>query len=164
MRIGIYPGSFDPITNGHIDIIKRALQVVDVLIISVLKNKNKKSMFTASERIELIRQSLDEAIDDQSIRERAIIEVFDGMLADFAKEKRANIIIRGIRNTKDFEYEASMARINRELNENLETICLISDKEYIDISSSVVKEIASFNRDISNYVPLCVVDYIDDIK
>ena len=91
MRIGIYPGSFDPITNGHIDIIKRALQVVDVLIVSVLKNKEKKNMFTTGERIEFIRQALDESIDDPSVRERALIESFDGLLADFAKQKRANI-------------------------------------------------------------------------
>lgn len=164
MRIGIYPGSFDPITNGHIEIIKRALNIVDVLIISVLHNSNKKAMFSVTERIELIRQALDETIEEQCDRERAVIETFDGLLSDYAKKKRANIIIRGIRGVADFEYEATMARVNKELNNDLETVCLITDKEYIDISSSVVREISSYNGDVSQYVPLCVLDYLEDIK
>jgi pantetheine-phosphate adenylyltransferase len=164
MRIGIYPGSFDPITYGHIDIIKRALKVVDVLIVSVLHNKEKKAMFSSSERVELIRQALDESIEERRDRERVLIETFDGLLVDYAKKKRANIVIRGIRNSKDFEYEATYARVNKELNEDLETICLITDKEYMDISSSMVREISSFNGDVSKYVPLSVMEYLEDIK
>lgn len=164
MKIGIYPGSFDPITNGHMDIIKRAKNIVDVLIVAVLQNKNKKGMFAVDERAELIKQAIEDEIEENGDRERIIVETFDGLLADYAKKKRANIVIKGIRSTVDFEYEAHMARVNKQLNEDLETVCLITDSKYMDISSSTVRELLSFESDISELVPQCVVEYIDDIK
>lgn len=164
MRIGIYPGSFDPISFGHLDIIKRAMSIVDVLIVSVLNNKNKKCMFSVDERIELIKQTLEDEIEDNGVRERILVESSEGLLADYAKKKRANIIIRGVRNALDYEYEANMARVNKQLNEDLETICLVTDREYMDISSSTIREIASFGGDISEFTPQCVVEYLEDIK
>lgn len=164
MRIGIYPGSFDPITFGHLDIIKRAMNIVDILIVAVLNNKNKKCMFSVDERIALIKQTLEDEIEDNGVRERILLESSEGLLADFAKKKRANIIIRGVRNTLDYEYEANMARVNKELNEELETICLITDKKYMDVSSSTIREIFSFGGDVSEFTPQCVIEYLEDIK
>lgn len=164
MRIGIYPGSFDPITKGHMDIIKRARKIVDVLIIVVLDNKNKKGMFMLDERAELIKQAIEDEIEEKGERERILVDTFDGLLVDYAKKRRANVVIKGIRNTIDYEYEAHMARVNKQLNEDLETVCLVTDNKYIDISSSTVREIASFGGDISEYVPECVAEYMEDIK
>lgn len=164
MRIGIYPGSFDPITKGHMDIIKRARKIVDVLIIVVLDNKNKKGMFILDERAELIKQAIEDEIEEKGERERILVDTFDGLLVDYAKKRRANVVIKGIRNTIDYEYEAHMARVNKQLNEDLETVCLFTDNKYMDISSSTVREIASFGGDISEYVPECVVEYMEDIK
>lgn len=164
MRIGIYPGSFDPITKGHMDIIKRAKKIVDVLIVVVLDNKNKKGMFMLDERAELIKQAIEDEIEEKGERERILVDTFDGLLVDYAKKRRANVVIKGIRNTIDYEYEAHMARVNKQLNEDLETVCLVTDNKYIDISSSTVREIASFGGDISEYVPECVAEYMEDIK
>lgn len=164
MRIGIYPGSFDPITKGHMDIIKRARKIVDVLIVVVLDNKNKKGMFMLDERAELIKQAIEDEIEEKGERERILVDTFDGLLVDYAKKRRANVVIKGIRNTIDYEYEAHMARVNKQLNEDLETVCLVTDNKYIDISSSTVREIASFGGDISEYVPECVAEYMEDIK
>ena len=164
MRVGIYPGSFDPITLGHLDIIKRAMNIVDVLIVGVLYNKNKNKMLSADERVELIKQTIEDEIEDSGVRERILVETSEGLLADFAKKKRANIIIRGVRNTVDYEYEANMARVNKQLNDNLETVCLITDRKYMDVSSSTVREIASYGGDISEFTPQCVTEYLEDIK
>ena len=164
MSIGIYPGSFDPITKGHMDIIKRARKIVDVLIVVVLDNKNKKGMFMLDERAELIKQAIEDEIEEKGERERILVDTFDGLLVDYAKKRRANVVIKGIRNTIDYEYEAHMARVNKQLNEDLETVCLVTDNKYIDISSSTVREIASFGGDISEYVPECVAEYMEDIK
>ena len=164
MKIGIYPGSFDPITLGHLDIIKRAMNIVDVLIVGVLYNKNKNKMLSADERVELIKQTIEDEIEDSGVRERILVETSEGLLADFAKKKRANIIIRGVRNTIDYEYEANMARVNKQLNDNLETVCLITDKKYMDVSSSTVREIVSFGGDVSEFAPKCVIEYLEDIK
>ena len=98
------------------------------------------------------------------MRERILVETSEGLLADFAKKKRANIIIRGVRNTIDYEYEANMARVNKQLNDNLETVCLITDKKYMDVSSSTVREIVSFGGDVSEFAPKCVIEYLEDIK
>ena len=146
------------------DIIKRARKIVDVLIVVVLDNKNKKGMFMLDERAELIKQAIEDEIEEKGERERILVDTFDGLLVDYAKKRRANVVIKGIRNTIDYEYEAHMARVNKQLNEDLETVCLVTDNKYIDISSSTVREIASFGGDISEYVPECVAEYMEDIK
>lgn len=145
MKIGIYPGSFDPITIGHIDIIKRAAKLTDKLIVAVLKNNEKNALFTADERVKMIKESI------KSIK-NVCVESFDGLLVDFAKKKKANVIIRGLREMTDFEYELKMAQTNRALYNNMETIFLITSPEYAYISSSIVREVASFGGDVSKFV------------
>lgn len=165
MRVGIYSGSFDPITNGHIDIIKRSLNMVDELVIGVLHNKNKKALFDIEDRIYMIKESLIESGVDNS---RIAVEASDELLVDFAKKHDATINIRGVRTTTDYEYEMNMALINKELNNDLETVLLIADSKKAIISSSMVKEIASFRGDIDCFVPKCVSrelkELIKDIK
>lgn len=148
MIIGIYPGSFDPITNGHLDIIKRSLGFVDKLIIGVLNNVSKKSLFTIEEKIDM----LNFVINDLEVK-NIEVEAFSGLLAEYAKLKGANYIVRGIRNSLDFEYEFQMANINRKINSKVDTIFLNASDENIYISSSAVKEIAMYNGDITKYVP-----------
>lgn len=145
MKIGIYPGSFDPITNGHIDIIKRAAKLTDKLIVAVLKNNEKNALFTADERVKMIKESIKKIPN-------VYVESFDGLLVDFAKKKKANVIIRGLREMTDFEYELKMAQTNRALYENIETIFLITSPEYAYVSSSIVREVASFGGDVSKFV------------
>lgn len=145
MKIGIYPGSFDPITIGHIDIIKRAAKLTDKLIVAVLKNNEKNALFTADERVKMIKESV------KNIK-NVCVESFDGLLVDFAKKKKANVIIRGLREMTDFEYELKMAQTNRALYNNMETIFLITSPEYAYISSSIVREVASFGGDVSKFV------------
>ena len=153
MRIGLYSGSFDPVTNGHIEVIKRATKLVDKLVIGVINNKNKDSMFSLEQRVSMILDSLDESKIDKACIE---VEAFTGMLVDFAKMKNASINIRGVRNSIDYEYEKNMSCINKELYDELETVLLFSDKEMSFISSSMIKEIASYGKDVSKYVPDCV--------
>ena len=129
-----------------------------------MDNKNKKGMFMLDERAELIKQAIEDEIEEKGERERILVDTFDGLLVDYAKKRRANVVIKGIRNTIDYEYEAHMARVNKQLNEDLETVCLVTDNKYIDISSITVREIASFGGDISEYVPECVAEYMEDIK
>lgn len=158
MSIGIYPGSFDPVTNGHIDIINRAMKLVHKLVIAVLINDNKKSLLSVEERVQLIKESL----SDNEYYMNGQIEVlsYKGLLVELVKEQSATVVIRGVRNQIDAEYEINMAMVNRRLNDDFETICMITDKEYIDISSSTVKEIARFGGDISQFVPHIVDETI----
>ena len=147
MKISIYPGSFDPITNGHIDIIERASKISDKLIVSVLNNVEKKSLFTVDERVQMIKESTKHF---QNVE----VDSFDGLLVDYAKSKNANIIIRGLRAVTDFEYELQIAHANRTISDGwLDTIFITSSMEFAYLSSSVVKEIASFGGDISLCVP-----------
>lgn len=144
--IAVYPGSFDPTTYGHIDIIKRASKFSDTLIVAVLNNPNKKSLFTVDERVSHLKSITK---DISGIK----VESFTGLLVDFAKKNNAELIIRGLRALTDFEYEFKMALTNRELNHNIETLFIPTSTQYLFISSSVVKEIAKFNGDFYKMVP-----------
>lgn len=145
MSISIYPGSFDPVTLGHIDIIKRAAKMTDVLIVGVLKNSAKRGLFTIEEREDLLRQVTK---DIPNIK----IKSFDGLLVDFAKENNANTIVRGLRAITDFDYELQMAQTNRALYEGADTIFIPTSIEYSFLSSTTVREIASLGGDVSKFV------------
>lgn len=146
MLKAIYPGSFDPVTNGHIDIIKRSAAIVDELIVGVLQNKKKTPLFSVAERVEMLKEVT------KDIPNVKIIP-FEGLLIDFAKREDANAIVRGLRAVTDFEYELQMAQTNRKLDSNVETLFIMTSLEYSYLSSSTVREVASFNGDISQFVP-----------
>ena len=146
MKVAIYPGTFDPITNGHLDIIKRSSKFVDKLVIAVSETNIKNNLFSAKERIEMIN----DVINNESIK-NVEISSFNGLLMNFATEKKANIVIRGLRAVSDFEYEFQLAGMNRKLNDNIETIFLMSDVENQIISSKFVKEIISLGGDIKKF-------------
>jgi pantetheine-phosphate adenylyltransferase len=155
MRVGIYPGSFDPVTLGHVDIIKRASKLVDSLIIGVLKNSSKAPLFTAKERMDFLRIA---AGDLDNIQ----IEEYQGLLVDYAREKHANVIFRGLRAVTDFEYELQLAQTNHILSPNVDTVFLTTSVEYAYLSSSTVKEIASYGGSIERFVPAPIVQSILD--
>lgn len=143
----IYPGSFDPLTKGHMDIIKRLSQMFDEVIVAILNNENKKSLFTVSEREDIIS----EAVEEENLSNISI-HSFDGMLVNFAKEQGIKLIARGLRGVTDYEYEKDIARVNSTLYEGLETIFLLSNTSYSFVSSSGVREIAAFRGDVSTFV------------
>lgn len=151
MKTCIYPGSFDPITYGHIDIIDRASKIADKLIVAVLNNHDKKSLFTVDERVEMIKESI-KGYDNVEV------ESFDGLLVDYAKSKNAKIVIRGLRAVTDFEYELQMAQTNRELDYDIDTVFLLTNLKYSYLSSSIVKQVASFDGDVSKFVTPQVAD------
>ena len=142
----IYPGSFDPITNGHIDVIKRASRIFDQVTIAVSQNINKKSFLSEKEKIEAINLSL------QGLKNVEII-AFDSLLVDFAKANNVQIILRGLRAVSDFEYEFQLAGMNKHLDKNIETFFLTPSEEFSNISSSLVREILMLGGDISSFVP-----------
>lgn len=146
-RIAIYPGSFDPLTNGHIDIIERALHLFDVVIVAILHNTSKNALFTVEERKDMIGESLDE------FGERIEVDSFDGLLVDYAEERGAQAIVRGMRAISDFESEFQLAMMNRRLNRDIQTVFLLTGLRWIFISSSAVKEAASFGADFAGLVP-----------
>ncbi|GAB6088287.1 pantetheine-phosphate adenylyltransferase [Alkaliphilus crotonatoxidans] len=146
MKVGIYPGSFDPITNGHMDIIERASQICDEVIVAVLKNPNKKGMFTLDERVQLIQEVIHSF---PNVR----VDCFSGLLVDYVKLKKANVIIKGLRAVSDFEYEFQMALMNRKLAPDVETVFLMTSSKYSYLSSSLVKEVASFGGCIEGLIP-----------
>ena len=160
-KIGIYPGSFDPITLGHLDIIQRSLHVVDKLTIAVSNNKSKKHFISIDERLKLIEQTIqDLPIEDQK---RIVIEKFDNLLVHYVKSKNASVIIRGLRAVSDFEYEFLMTGMNRSIDNEIETIFLMSSEKYHFISSRFIKEIHSLGGDISKSVPKPVLDFFAKI-
>jgi pantetheine-phosphate adenylyltransferase len=158
MKIGIYPGSFDPITLGHLDIIVRASGLVDKLIIGVLNNKAKKPLFTSEERVELIERVIRENTKLNSVE----VIAFDGLLINFARQQNANIIVRGLRAITDFEYELQIAQTNHKLDAKVDTVFFTTSVEYSYLSSSAVREIAAFDGDIRQFVPECIVQSIYD--
>ena len=155
MRIAVYPGSFDPITNGHLDIIKRASKLYDKVIIGVLNNSSKKPMFSSLERKEMI----DENIKDIP---NVTCDVFSGLLVDFAKQNGATVIVKGLRTVADFEYEFQLALLNKALNPEFETMFMMTDSKYSYISSSVVKDVAKYNGELDGLVPQNVILKIKD--
>ena len=155
MLRAIYPGSFDPVTNGHIDIIKRAAANSDELIVGVLQNKAKTPLFSVEERVIMLREVT------KNLKNVKIV-TFEGLLIDFAAQMDAKVIIRGLRAITDFEYELQMSQTNRKLNADIETLFLTTSLEYSFLSSTTVKEVASFGGDISQFVPEFVAEQITE--
>ena len=149
----IYPGSFDPVTLGHLDIIKRSAEKVDELIIGVLNNNVKSPMFTVEERVEMLME-LTKDYPNVSV------EAFTGLSAEFVRKKNANMIIRGLRAISDFDYELQMAQTNRKLYAEADTMFLATSLEYAYLSSTTVKEVAYFNGDITAFVPSAIIDRV----
>lgn len=156
MRIGFYPGTFDPVTRGHGDIIRRALRLVDNLAIGVAINRDKGPLFTLEERVELLRQDIGEICGDDA--QRVSIEPFEDLLMDRAEAVGASIIIRGLRAVADFEYEYQMVGMNRALNDEIETVFLMAEAEHQAIASRLVKEIARLGGDVGKFVTPRVKD------
>jgi pantetheine-phosphate adenylyltransferase len=145
-KIAVYPGSFDPITLGHLDIINRGLRIFDRIVIAVASNSTKNALFSIEERIELIREVLDG-------NDRAIVDTFDGLLVDYVLSQGATVIIRGLRAVSDFEYEFQLAQINRGITLEVETLFMMTSVPYSYLSSSVVKEISSLKGPVDSLVP-----------
>jgi len=150
-RIAVYPGTFDPVTNGHLDLVERSLRIFDVVIVAVAANPKKEPLFSLEERIALFR------IVSAKYKQSVVIEGFDGLLVDYVKKKKAAGIVRGLRAVSDFEYEMQMALMNRRLDNNIETVFLMPNEEYSFITSTIVKEAASYGGDVSSLVPAVVV-------
>jgi pantetheine-phosphate adenylyltransferase len=148
-RIAIYPGSFDPVTNGHLDIIERGLTLFDKIVVAILHNPAKKSLFSVEERIEMLQAS---TVKFSGVE----IDCFNGLLVDYASRKNAQAILRGMRAVSDFEYEFQLALMNRRLNREVQTVFLMTGLRWIFTSSSIIKEAASFGGDISDMVPKIV--------
>lgn len=155
MRIVICPGSFDPVTLGHVDIIKRAASTFDKVIVAVFVNKDKTPCFTIEERMHLLNKALDGM-------ENVEVVACEGLLADYARERNATAVVKGLRAVSDFEYEFQMALTNKMLNPELETIFFTSRAENMYLSSSIVKNVASFGGNIRDFVPECIHDEIRD--
>ena len=153
MRIAVYPGSFDPVTNGHLDIIKRASRLYDKVIVGVLNNASKSPVFTAEERKEMIDAAID-GMDNVSC------DIFSGLLVDFAKQNHASVILKGLRTVADFEYEFQMALLNKALNPEYETVFMMTNSQFSYISSSMVKEVAKYQGELEGFVPLCISEKI----
>jgi pantetheine-phosphate adenylyltransferase len=145
-RVALYPGSFDPLTNGHLDILSRARRLADRVVVAILENDGKKPLFSVAERIEMLREILR---DDPSTPVRS----FSGLLVDFARESGATLIVRGLRAVSDYEYELQMALMNRRLAPSIDTVFLMANEEYSYVSSRLVKEVARLRGDLSGLVP-----------
>ena len=154
MKIAVCPGSFDPITNGHLDIIARAAKLFDRVIVCVLKNPAKTGSFSVEERLDIIRRSCAHI-------ENVEVDSFNGLLVDYAHSKGACAIVKGLRAVSDFEYEMQMSMANKKLNENIDTVYLNTASEYMFLSSSVVKQIAMFGGEIGEFVPAAI---LEDVK
>ena len=160
-KIGIYPGSFDPITFGHLDIIQRSLNVVDTLIVAVSDNKSKNHFINIDDRLTLIEATIKNLSSEA--QKKITIEKFDNLLVHYVKAKKASVIIRGLRAVSDFEYEFLMTGMNRSIDNEIETIFLMSSEKYHFISSRFIKEIHSLGGDISKSVPKPVLDFFAKI-
>ena len=159
-RIGIYPGTFDPITNGHADIIRRAVRIVDRLVVGVARNDGKGPLFATDERVEIVRDEV--AHLENGDAERIEVRAFDGLLMHFAKSVGASVIVRGLRAVSDFEYEFQMTGMNARLNPDIETVFLMASDRFQFISSRFVKEIGALGGDVSHFVSPRVVSRLNE--
>jgi pantetheine-phosphate adenylyltransferase len=150
-RIAIYPGSFDPVTNGHLDIVERGLMLFDKIIVAILKNPKKQFLFPLEDRLEMLKISLKDFKNVEA-------DAFDGLLVDYAVRRKAQGILRGLRALSDFEYEFQMALMNRRLNRDIQTVFLMTGMRWIYTSSSIIKEAAQFGGDIEGMVPPVVLE------
>ena len=157
MSLAIYPGSFDPIPKGHIDVLKKAVKIFDKVIIAVSINPAKTGMFSLEERVEMIKQSIGDL-------EKVEVDSFTGLTAEYARKKGARAIIRGLRAVSDFEYEMQMAQMNNSIYDEIETVFLVPKSKYNFISSSIVKEVSKLGGDISKFVTPQVKQYLIDYK
>ncbi|MDY6832010.1 MAG: pantetheine-phosphate adenylyltransferase [Thermodesulfobacteriota bacterium] len=155
MKIAIYPGSFDPVTNGHIDIIQRGRHLFDKIIVAILLNPGKKALFSVEERLDMLTESLKDM-------DGVEVDAFSGLLIDYAERKNAKAILRGMRAVSDFEYEFQMALMNRRLNRDIQTVFLMTGMRWIYTSSSIIKEAATFGGDISGMVPAFVEKKLEE--
>src|SRR5215469_2079572 len=146
MRTAIYPGSFDPLTNGHLDVIERAIKLFDRVVVAVAKNESKQPLFTLKERLELVRRSVKHLKGVEA-------DSFDSLLVNYVEERKAQAIVRGLRAVSDFEFEFQLALMNRKLNEKVETIFMMPKDTYTFLSSRIIKEIARLGGDITAFVP-----------
>lgn len=152
--IALYPGSFDPITNGHLDILERATKLFEKVIVTVAVNKNKDAVFSGTERVDLIKQ----CIADKDWAKKVTVNQFTGLLVDHAQKMNADTLVRGVRQISDFEYEFRMALTNKRLAPEVDTIFLMPDEEFTFISASIVKEVAYWSGDLSSFVPEIVAE------
>lgn len=155
MARAIYPGSFDPVTNGHLDIIKRSADIFDEIIVGVLNNTSKSPLFSVEERVNMLKETTKDSPN-------VIVEQFSGLLVDFVKKTDSNVIVRGIRAITDFEYELQLAQTNHVLYPRVDTMFLTAKLEYAYLSSTTVREVAAFGGDISKFVPEYVAELIND--
>lgn len=146
VRKAVYPGTFDPVTNGHLDVIKRGSVIFDKLIVSVGRNPLKDALFSVNERIEMIREHVKDLRNVE-------VDCFDGMLIDYLKKQQTNVILRGIRTMSDFEYEFQRALINRALNREVETVFVMTSEQYSFLNSTLIKEAVSLGGSVSQFVP-----------
>lgn len=146
IRRAVYPGSFDPPTLGHIDLVERGLLLVDELVVAVLRNREKAALFTAEERVEMLEECF-------STHQNVRVESFDGLLVDFARRCNCNAVLRGLRAVSDFEYEFQMALMNRRLAPDIETLFLMPSEDQVFVSSRIVREVAHFGGDLTSLVP-----------
>ncbi|MCI8549302.1 MAG: pantetheine-phosphate adenylyltransferase [Lachnospiraceae bacterium] len=153
MKTAVYPGSFDPVTLGHLDIIERSSRIVDELVVGVLNNSSKNPLFSVEERVNMLKEVTSHL---SNVR----IESFDGLLVDFAVRCHANVVVRGLRAITDFEYELQMSQTNRIMCPKLDTIFLTTDLKYAYLSSSIVREVAYYGGDISAFVPAAIIERV----
>jgi len=153
-NIAVYAGTFDPITFGHIDLIERAAQIFDQVIVGIAASPNKKPLFTLEERVELARLTVNK-------HQNVVVHGFNSLLLEFAKQHQANVILRGLRAVADFDYEFQLASMNRFMNSKIESMFLMPAEKYMYISSSIVREIAVLKGDVSGFVPAIVAEALD---
>ena len=157
-KIALYPGTFDPITFGHLDIIKRATKIVDLLYVAIANNNQKKCLFTSKDRIEIVKKSISSL--PKSVKQKIKVVSFDMLTVNYCKKINATIIIRGLRVVADFEYEFQLSGMNNKLDKNIQTIFLTADIENQAISSKMVKEIASLKGDVTKFAPKSAIMYL----
>ena len=153
MNIAIYPGSFDPVTNGHLDIIERTARTFDKVIVAILINSSKTPTFTIEEKIDMLKKATAHIPNVE-------IEFFDGLLVDFVRKKKAKVIVKGLRAISDFEYEFQMAMLNKSVAPDIETLFMMTNNKYSYLSSSIVKELGRLGANISEYVPEAIIDNV----